>query len=67
VSFPYYSNVGIRHSFQFEINLWAYLEGPEGVDPPVFKDLGEHSIAYIVPYTRRQHIRQWGLTITQTA
>lgn len=41
VSFPFYSNVGLYHSFRFEINLWAYLEGHEGHDPPPFKDIGK--------------------------
>jgi len=40
VSFPFYRNVGIHHSLEFEIDLWAYTEGREGSAGPVFHDAG---------------------------
>ena len=41
VSFPFYRNVGVSHSLEFEIDLWAYAEGREGSDGPSFHDAGK--------------------------
>lgn len=44
VAFPFYRNVGIHHSLEFEIDLWAYTQGREGGDGPPFQDAGKRTL-----------------------
>lgn len=49
VAFSFYRNVGIHHSLEFEINLWAYTQGREGGDGPPFQDGGKSAMSLIQP------------------
>ena len=49
VAFPFYQNVGIHHSLEFEINLWAYTQGREGGDGPQFQDGGKSAMSLAQP------------------